>query len=68
MKEKQCFFCSQDVKDIDYKNIDILHSFISSQCKIIDPRYTGICAHHQRLLARAVKRSRTLGLLPFVRR
>jgi small subunit ribosomal protein S18 len=45
----------------------MLRSFTSGQCKIIDPRYSGICAHHQRMLAQAVKRSRILGLLPFVR-
>lgn len=67
MKEKQCFFCSQDVSEVDYKDVDLLRSFTSSQCKIIDPRYSGLCARHQRLLARAVKRSRVLGLLPFVR-
>lgn len=67
MKESQCFFCSQDVKDIDYKDVEMLRSFISGQCKIIDPRYSGICARHQRRLAEAIKRSRVLGLLPFVR-
>lgn len=67
MKESQCFFCSQDVKDIDYKDVEMLRSFTSGQCKIIDPRYSGICARHQRRLAEAIKRSRVLGLLPFVR-
>ena len=67
MKESQCFFCSQDVKAIDYKDTELLRSFTSGQCKIIDPRYSAVCAHHQRLLAQAIKRSRVLGLLPFVR-
>lgn len=52
---------------MDYKDVDLLRSFISGQCKIVDPRYSGLCARHERLLARAVKRSRVLGLLPFVR-
>jgi small subunit ribosomal protein S18 len=64
----QCVFCSQNVQDIDYKEIDLLRRFVSGQAKIVDPRYTGTCVKHQRHLARAVKRARFLGLLPFVRR
>jgi len=65
---KNCFFCSQNVKDIDYKETELLKRFISSQAKIIDPRYTATCAKHQRRLATAIKRARFMGLLPFVRR
>lgn len=65
---QQCFFCSQNLKDVDYKEVDLLKRFISGQAKIIDPRHTGVCATHQRKLARAVKRARFMGLLPFVRR
>jgi len=65
---RQCFFCSQNVKDIDYRNIEILKKFVSGQGKIIDPRHTAVCAKHQRQLARSIKRARIVGLLPFVRR
>lgn len=65
---KQCFFCSQNLKTIDYKEVDLLKRFISGQCKIIDPRHTGTCAKHQRMIANAVKRSRFMALLPFVKR
>lgn len=68
MMTKQCFFCSQNLKTIDYKEVDLLKRFISSQAKIIDPRHTGTCAKHQRMIASAVKRSRFMGLLPFVKR
>lgn len=64
----QCFFCSQNSKAVDYKEVELLKKFISSQAKIIDPRYTGICAKHQRMVARAIKRARVMGLLPFVKR
>jgi len=66
--KKQCFFCSQNIKDVDYKDQDIIKKFVSSQAKIIDPKFTGTCSKHQRILARAIKRARFLGLLPFVRR
>lgn len=64
----QCFFCSQNLKNVDYKEVDILRRFVSSQMKIIDPKHTGICAKHQRKLAQAIKRARYLALLPYVRR
>jgi small subunit ribosomal protein S18 len=65
---QQCFFCSQNLKTIDYKEVDLLKRFVSSQAKIIDPKHTGICTSHQRKLSTAIKRARFMALLPFVRR
>lgn len=63
----QCFFCSQNLKEISYRETELLKRFISSQMKIIDPQHTGVCAKHQRKLAQSVKRARYLGLLPFIK-
>jgi small subunit ribosomal protein S18 len=65
---QQCFFCSQNIKYIDYKESEFLRRFISSQMKIIDPKHTGVCAKHQRKLAEAIKRARFMALLPYVRK
>lgn len=65
---QQCFFCSQNLKTVDYKEVDLLKRFVSSQAKIIDPKHTAICASHQRKLSLAIKRARFMALLPFVRR
>jgi small subunit ribosomal protein S18 len=65
---QQCFFCSQNLANVDYKEVDLLKRFVSSQAKIIDPRHTGICAKHQRKLAQAIKRARYMGLLAYVRK
>lgn len=65
---RQCFFCSQNIKEIDYDDIEMLRRFVSNQGKIIDPRFTATCAKHQRKLAQAIKRARYLALLPFVNR
>ena len=65
---QQCFFCSQNLKNVDYKEVDLLKRFVSNQMKIIDPRHTGICAKHQRKLAQAIKRARFMGLLAYVRK
>jgi small subunit ribosomal protein S18 len=66
--DKQCFFCSQNLIDIDYKDVDMLQRFVSGQAKIIDPKHTGICSKHQRKLAEAIKRARFMALLPYVRK
>ena len=65
---KQCFFCSQNLNQIDYKEVEMIKRFTSSQAKIINPKHTGVCAKHERRLAQAIKRARYLGLLPYVRR
>lgn len=68
MNPRQCYFCSQNLKEIDYKDAELLRRFISGQAKIIDPKFTGTCAKHQRHLAQAIKRARYLAFLPFTRR
>ena len=66
--KQQCFFCSQNIKDVDYKEVDLLKRFVSSQAKIINPKHTGLCSKHERKIAEAVKRARFMGLLPYVRK
>ena len=63
-----CYFCSQNLQYIDYKETELLKRLVSSQMKIIDPSHTGVCAKHQRKLARAIKRARFMGLLPYVKK
>jgi len=63
---KQCYFCSQDTKGINYKDVDVLKRFISAQMKIYPRRKTSLCAKHQRQLKKAVKKARVAGFLPFV--
>jgi len=60
-----CYFCNQNIKDIDYKDVESLKRFISSQMKIYPRRKTGLCAKHQRQLKKAVKRARFMALLPY---
>jgi small subunit ribosomal protein S18 len=64
-KKKGCRFC-RDSEPIDYKKTDLLGRFITDGGKILPRRVTGTCAKHQRLVARAIKRARTLALLPFI--
>lgn len=64
--KKQCYFCAQNIQNIDYKDADALRRFITPQAKIIRRKRTGTCAKHQRALTKAIKRARHLALLPFV--
>ncbi|MBI4920097.1 30S ribosomal protein S18 [Candidatus Azambacteria bacterium] len=63
-----CYFCAQNIQDVDYKNTEILRHFISAQAKIMPRRRSHLCAKHQRKLATAVKRARTMALLSFTAR
>ena len=67
-KEKICYFCVNGIKEIDYKNPQLLRRFISSYGKIMPRKRSGVCAKHQRKLARAIKRARIMALLPFTRK
>jgi len=63
---KQDFFSSNNIKHIDYKDIEILKKFLNPNGKIMSHKRTGVTSKNQRQLATAVKRARFLGLLPFV--
>lgn len=62
---KECFFCKEK-KDPDFKEQETLRRFTTDRGKIIARSRNGICAKHQRALARNIKYARHLALLPFV--
>lgn len=66
-RSKRCYFLTNGIVAIDYKDIELLRRFISERGKISPRRNTGTSAKYQRLLATAIKRARHLGMLPFVR-
>ncbi|HTB23548.1 MAG TPA: 30S ribosomal protein S18 [bacterium] len=65
-KRKSCRFCADKVFVFDYKDANRLRNFISDRGKIVPRRITGNCTWCQHQLAQAIKRSRSMGLLPFV--
>lgn len=67
-KQRHCQFCVDKKKVIDYKDSKFLRRFTSSFAKIVPRRRSGVCAKHQRELSNAIKRSRIMGLLPFVQK
>ncbi len=64
-KKKVCAFCVDKVHKVDFKEATRLRRFISERGKILPRRISGNCAKHQRQLTVAIKRSRTMALLPF---
>lgn len=67
-QKKHCYFCVNNIKDVDYKDTDVLNKFMNFHLKILPGKRTGTCAWHQRKLARAIKRARNMALIPFVRK
>ncbi|AGN24882.1 30S ribosomal protein S18 [Erysipelothrix rhusiopathiae] len=65
-RRKVCYFTKNNVKTIDYKDVELLKRFISANGKIIPRRVTGTKAKYQRPLATAIKRARQMALLPYV--
>ena len=64
-RKKFCRFTAEGVKEIDYKDVDILKDFIQENGKIMPARITGTKARYQRQLSTAIKRARFLALVPY---
>jgi small subunit ribosomal protein S18 len=64
-RRRGCSFCSDEQLAIDYKDPQSLKYFVTERGKIVPRRISGTCAKHQRAVQLAVKRARTIALLPF---
>jgi small subunit ribosomal protein S18 len=64
-RKKYCRFTAEGIKEIDYKDINLLKPYISETGKIVPSRITGTKAKYQRQLSKAIKRARYLALLPY---
>ena len=64
-RKKICQFCADKTLEIDYKDAEKVRKFVSEKGKILPRRITGTCALHQRKVNEAVKRARTIALLPY---
>ena len=64
-RRRGCPFCGDEVMTIDYKDPQALRYFVTERGKVVPSRITGNCAKHQRQLTTAIKRARTIALLPF---
>ena len=65
---KQCFFTQNNIKYVDYKDIELLKKFVNPHARIQGKKKTFVSAKSQRQLSEAIKRSRFMALIPYVAR
>jgi small subunit ribosomal protein S18 len=65
-RRKSCPFSGANAPKIDYKDVRLLQRFVSERGKIVPSRITAVSAPKQRELAQAIKRARSLALLPYL--
>lgn len=66
-KRKSDPFTEDKTLTIDYKDPRTLQRFMSERGRILPRRMTGLTAHNQRMVTRAVKRAQHLALLPITK-
>ena len=64
-RKKFCRFTAENVKEIDYKDLNTLKAFVTETGKIVPARVTGTHTSYQRQLSNAIKRARYLALMPY---
>lgn len=63
---RQCLFCTNNVKEVDYKDVELLKNYVDTHMRIGKHRKTGVCSKHQRALSLAIKRARFMALIPYL--
>lgn len=63
---KQDYFSSNNIKHIDYKDVELLRRFLAPSARMLARRRTDVTAKNQRKLSVAIKRARFMGLLPYI--
>lgn len=66
-RRKTCPFSGKDAQPIDWKDVRTLGRYVSERGKMMPSRITSVCQKKQRELAQAIKRSRYMALMPYVR-
>ena len=64
VRRRVCRICMERTGGVDWKAVNFLRNFITERGKILSGRATGTCSRCQRMLTRAIKRARTMALLP----
>lgn len=65
-EKKYCFFLKNKIKYIDYKNPKFLIKFLNERGEILPRRITGTSKKFQKILTKAIKRCKHIGLLPYI--
>jgi small subunit ribosomal protein S18 len=64
-RRKTCPFSGANAPKIDYKDVRLLSRYVSERGKIVPSRITAVSALKQRELAKAIKRARFIGIMPY---
>ena len=64
-RRKSCPFSGPNAPKIDYKDVRLLQRYVSERGKIVPSRITAVSALKQRELAKAIKRARFIGIMPY---
>ena len=64
-RRKSCPFSGANAPVIDYKDVRLLQGFVSERGKIVPSRITAVSGKKQRELAKAIKRARFIGIMPY---
>lgn len=66
-RKKSCPFSGSEAQTIDWKDVKTLSRFISERGKMVPSRITNVSQKKQRKLAKAIKRSRYMAMMPYLR-
>ena len=66
-RRKICPITEARINRIDYKDVELLRSYVTECGKIIPSRISGVSATNQRHLRLAIKRVRNLALLAYTK-
>ena len=64
-RKRYCRFTAEGITYADYKDLELLKSYVSESGKIVPARITGTKAKYQRQLTTAIKQARYLAMLPY---
>ena len=65
IRDRYCYFKENGITEIDYKDVKLLRRFINDQGKIMPRRVTGTSAKMHRKVVRAIRRARSIALMPY---
>ncbi len=54
-----------DIRHVDYKDVELLKTFVNTHGRIIGRKKSGLTAKQQRSVENAIKRARHMGLMPY---
>jgi len=66
LEQRHCHYCANN-NPVDWQDVQTLQRFFSHYARIVSRRRTGLCAKHQRAVAKAIKQARIMSLMPFVK-